>query len=111
MMTFPYRAIPGKSVSVVIAFEPGSANDPGCGGFTLAALRQRLGGVDSDVQHPLTGEKHHISLQAFEQSDHPNMRYIVRHRFVPDKPLSQASLKLIKAYEEQGKATLANGKK
>lgn len=109
-MTFPYRSIPGKSTSVVIAFEPGGPNDPGCGGFTLAALRQRLGDVEVDVQHPLTGERHHISLKALDQNDNPTMRYIVQHRFIPDQPVSSAHMKLVKEYEEQGKGTLANGK-
>lgn len=96
-------------MSFIVTFEPGGANDPGCGGFTLAALRQRLGGAEVDVQHPLTGEKHHLSLKALEQNDSPKMRYIVRYRFIPDQPISQAHLNLVKEYEEQEKATLTNG--
>ncbi len=110
-MSFPYRPIPGKSVSVVVQFEPGDKNDPGVGGFTLKTLEQRLGGSEVDVVHPLTGEKNHISLREFEATDGPKKRYIVTHRFVPDQPVSAAHMKLVKQYEEAGKASLGATKK
>lgn len=105
-MSFPYKPIPGASQSEVVAFVPGDARDPGHTGRTLTALRARYGGDEFDVVNPLTGEETHISLHDLAKDDSPDTRYVVVHRFVPDKPIADEHLALIRQHEMDSRVTL-----
>jgi hypothetical protein len=86
------RRAGGKYEASLLVFEKGEVPDlpapvaeyvtPDEGGYSLAEMRQRLGGDSGHIRGP-DGNMHFVSLEQWRESDPQITRVIVRFRFVP----------------------------
>lgn len=89
MASYPLQNVPGNSTYRITVYEEGDSQAQGLKGFTLAELRQRLGGDEVEVRHPVTGEMVHVTLSSYSASDNSKKRYLVMYDFMPMKPIAK----------------------
>lgn len=86
----------GMSGAVTVSVTAFQAGDPkfqrgggqsGNRGMRLADLRKQFGGDEGDVMDPHLGQKHHVSLKQWANSD-PGTTYLeIQFRFAPGAPM------------------------
>lgn len=98
MVSYPLSGVPGTHSVKIEVYQAGDprANQPGL--FTLAELRDFLGGDEGGWPCHATGELFHASLKPYIKSDTPGTRYKIQGHFSIDKPVAPAHQAKVQAY-------------